>query len=308
MNQYLPAILVFVMVSSAMLLVYLLFSKRTTQLDERLSEAFSEDGGANTELIAVKDFAKVALPKMGNAILPTDEAERTRLQSRLIQAGLYGRQAMPIFLGIKLLVMLGPAALGLVAGVLGLVSIRGGVIGGGCFGVLGMIGPSFWLDTRKKARQTLFRRALPDTLDVLVICLEGGLSLSGGLRRIATDLRTAHPLLAYEINIVQREILLGRSPGEALQQMAVRADLEEIRSLASVINQSERFGASLVKSLRIHAEMLREKRKQHAEELAQKAGTKIMIPTLFFIFPAMFVVILGPAAFQIIELMGMMQR
>jgi tight adherence protein C len=164
-----------------------------------------------------------------------------------------------------------------------------------------MIGPGFYLDGRKKKRQTSLRRALPDALDLLVICLEGGLSLAASLRRVSSELRTAHPLLAYELNIVQREIQLGNSPGEALQKLGVRADLEEIRSMASVITQAEKYGASLVKSLRVHAETLRSKRQQHAEEMAGKAAVKVLFPTLLFIFPAIFVVILGPAAFQIVE-------
>jgi tight adherence protein C len=171
-------------------------------------------------------------------------------------------------------------------------------------GILGMIGPSFWLDSAKAKRQTMFRRALPDALDLLVICLEGGLSLPGALKRISTELRMAHPELSAELGIVQREIQLGRPPGEALQQMGLRSDLEEIRSLASVITQAERFGASLVKSLRVHSETLRLKRHQYAEEMGQKAATKVLFPTLLFIFPAIFVVILGPAAIQISRTLG----
>ena len=147
---------------------------------------------------------------------------------------------------------------------------------------------------------------MPDALDLLVICLEGGLSLPASLRRVGGELRTAHPLLALELNIVQREIQLGSSPGESLQKLGVRTDLEEIRSMAAVITQAERFGASLVKSLRVHAETLRTKRQQYAEEMAAKAAVKVLFPTLLFIFPAIFVVILGPAAFQIMEQLGQM--
>ena len=169
-----------------------------------------------------------------------------------------------------------------------------------------MIGPSFWLDQQegqaadqlppRPARRPRRAGDLPG----------GGPEPAGGLeagRRRAAD---RPPELAAELNIVQREIQLGRSPGEALRQLGDRTDLEEIRSLASVIIQSERFGASLVKSLRVHAETLRLKRQQHAEEMAQKAATKILFPTLLFIFPAIFVVILGPAAFHIMETFGKM--
>ena len=137
---------------------------------------------------------------------------------------------------------------------------------------------------------------------MLIICQEGGLSLQAGLKRVADELRSAHPVLGSELKIVDREIQLGKSPGEALQHFAQRTDLEEALSLASVVGQSERFGASLVKSLRTHSETLRIKRKQKAEEKAQKAATKILIPTLLFIFPAVFVVLLAPAVFQVMAI------
>ena len=194
------------------------------------------------------------------------------------------------------------------AGTLGLLPVHLGLLGGACLGILGMIGPSFWLDRMKAGRQSRFRRALPDALDLLVICLEGGLSMPAALKRISSELRTAHRELAAELVIVQREIQLGRAPGDALQQMGIRSDLEEVRSLASVISQADRFGASLVKSLRVHSETLRTKRSQRAQEMGQKAATKVLFPTLLFIFPAIFVVILGPAAYQIMETLGNMNK
>jgi tight adherence protein C len=250
----------------------------------------------------MSQLAMSVLPKMGVAIIPSSEEQRSELQTRLIHAGYYGRQALVIFLGLKMLLTIGPAVIGLMAGMVGIIPISYGVIFGAILGITGMIGPSFWLDRRKSERQMAFRRALPDAMDVLVICLEGGLSLTGAIRRVASELRTAHAGLAMELQIVQREMQLGRTAGEALRQFAERCDLEEIRSLASVINQSERFGASLVKALRVHAETLRGKRLQMAETMAQKAAIKILFPTLIFIFPGIFLVILGPAVVQLIEM------
>ena len=149
-----------------------------------------------------------------------------------------------------------PTLVGVVLGLVGLTTMQWGLLGGACFAIVGTIGPSFWLDRMKASRQSNFRRALPDALDVMVICLEGGLSLPAALKRMAAELRTAHPILALELNIVQREIQLGRSAGEALRKMGERTDLEEVRSLASVILQAEKFGASLVKSLRVHSETI----------------------------------------------------
>ena len=111
---------------------------------------------------------------MGTPFIPTDEEERTKLQTRLIHAGLYRRQAMVVFLGVKTLLMIAPAFLGVAASLVGLVTLWQGLIIGGCLGIVGLIGPSFWLDRMKRKRQSNFRRALPDALDVLVICLEGG--------------------------------------------------------------------------------------------------------------------------------------
>ena len=162
-----------------------------------------------------------------------------------------------MFLGVKMLLTAGPALLGLSASALGLLPMTPALLGGAFVGIAGLIGPSFWLDRMKTRRQTAFRRSLPDALDVLVICLEGGLSLAGALRRVSEELRGPHALLASELQIVQREVQLGRTEGEALRQFAERTELEEMRSLSAVITQAERFGAGLVKALRIHAETLR---------------------------------------------------
>jgi tight adherence protein C len=294
---------IFMAVSSFTLLILMLVAGRRSRIDVRL-DALSGKGPVSLDQDNVTQLARSALPALGAPLVPEDKEARTRLQGRLMHAGLYSRQAMVLFLGVKMLLILAPLVLGLTLGILGVLSIRDGLIFGALAGILGMIGPSFWLDSRKKTRQISFRRALPDALDVLVICLEGGLSLSGALRRVASELHGAHPLLAQELNIVQRQMQLGRSTGEALRQFADRADLEELRGLASVVIQAERFGASLVKALRVHADSLRYKRLLVAEELAQKAAIKILFPTVFCIFPGIFVVILGPGVIQIIELLG----
>jgi tight adherence protein C len=301
------ALIVFLTTSSTVLLVFTLAGGRGTRLDARLDE-LSGRVPSLSDSSPITQFAMTTLPRMGTALVPSDGEERTLLKTRLIHAGLYERQAMVVFLGVKLLLMVSPALIGLVVGSVGLVPLTPAVLVGGCLGILGMIGPSFWLDHMKAQRQLNFRRALPDALDILVICLEGGLSLPGALKRVAGELRTAHPTLALEFNIVQREIQLGRSAGESLQQMGLRTDLMEVRTLASVITQAERYGASLVRSLRIHADTLRLKRQQQAEEMAQKAAIKMLFPTLMFIFPAIFVVILGPAMFQIVDVLHNMSR
>jgi tight adherence protein C len=291
----------FIMASSFTLLVFLLVGSGKNPLESRLKD-LHDSGGTGQSARPVGSLAQSALPKMGTALLPKNEEERTRLQTRLVHAGYYSREAMPVFFGVKVLLTMAPPTLAFLAGVAGVASMANCLIMGAFFGVAGLIAPSFWLDYCKSKRQTQFRRALPDAMDVLVICLEGGLSLPGAIRRVASELHTAHPALANEMNILQREMQLGLTAGEALRQFADRCDLEEIRSLGLVVGQAERFGASLVRALRVHAESLRDKRLHYAEEMAHKAATKMLFPTLFCIFPGIFIVVLGPAVIHGIEI------
>lgn len=297
--ESLPVVIVFVMVGSLAAIVGLLVTGKKGKVDRRIDAMVHGNRPTDAKAESVGGMARLALPKMGKVIVPEDEAERTKLRARLVHAGFYQKQAMHAFLGVKLalLVLATVVGLGLTLAQV-MPTSKALPLSLGLF-VVGMMGPSMWLNKQKAARQTSLRRGLPDALDVLIICLEGGLSLQAGIKKVADELRTAHPVLGGELRIVDREIGLGRSPGDALNNLARRSDMEEILSLASVIGQSEKFGASLVKSLRNHSETLRIKRKQKAEERAQKAATKMLIPTLLFIFPAVFVVLLAPAAIQV---------
>jgi tight adherence protein C len=220
----------------------------------------------------------------------------------MVQAGFYRRSAVVLYFIVRVGMMLGPLALGIVVANLGLVTMRTGLMYGALAGVFGTVAPSFWLDYMKAKRQLRLRRALPDALDVIIVCVEAGLSLPAALTRVAKELSTAHPMLAAELAICQREVQMGYSSGEALRSFSERFDLEELRSLASVVQQAERFGASIANALRVHADSLREKRFQRAEEMAQKAVVKLVFPTVFCIFPALFVVLVGPALFRIFEM------
>ena len=290
----------FVMGSSLVLLLSLLLAERKSRLDTRLDELPGPSGRPPNQ-DTLEKLGKTALPKMGAPLVPNNETARQRLKARLVQAGLYKRHSMVSFLGVKMLMMVSPALLGFALGSLGVLPLRQAVIWGALAGIFGTIAPSFWLDRQKAKRQSQIRRSLPDALDVIVVCLEGGLSLPAAFAKVGSELRGAHPLLAAEMRIMEREIQMGRSTGGALRQFADRFDVEEIRGLASVVLQAERFGASVSRTLRIHADALRLKRQQRAEELAHKAGTKMLFPTVLFIFPVMFIVLLGPAVFQILE-------
>lgn len=308
-NPLLVASVLFVMLSSLVLLAGLLIGERKRRLRMRLEELSSGEPSLDrAPTHAVSQAIRTTLPKMGKHLMPGDVDEQTKLKSRLIHAGLYHPQALPIFLGIKMFFILSPTALGLMFGLAGLIPTKYGLMIGACASIGGMIGPSFWLDRRKRTRQGQLRRAMPDALDLMVICMEAGLSLRAALQRITGELKTVHPLLAFEMQIVQREVQVGHPLGEALRMLAVRTDLDDMRNLAAAIKNAERFGSSMVKTLRTFAETLRVRRQQKAEEMAQKAGTKILFPTLLFIFPAIFLIILGPAAIQLIDVMQNMKN
>lgn len=307
-HSILLAIVLLVMLSSFVLLAGLLISDRKRRIRTRLEELSSGETANRAPTLAVSQAIRTTLPKMGKHLMPEDAEEQTKLKTRLIHAGLYHPQALSIFLGIKMFLILAPTICGLLLGLIGLIPTNYGLMLGACASIGGLIGPSFWLDRQKSNRQSQLRRSLPDTLDLLVICMEAGLSLRAALQRITGELEGVHPLLAFELKIVQREVQIGHPLGDALRTLAARTDLDDIRNLAAAIKNAERFGSSMVKTLRTFGDTLRVRRQQKAEEMAQKAGTKILFPTLLFIFPAIFLIILGPAAIQLIDIMGNLKK
>jgi tight adherence protein C len=290
----------FATASSLVLLVFVAFTGRNRRVEGRIQTLSEKKRPAAAAQPTVAQFAK-SVSKLGTPLMPGSAEARTRLTSRLLHAGIYSRHALMVFLGVKMLLLglllLAGFSAGMVRGFPFMQSLLFGTLAAG----IGMFLPDFWLNSRKKTRQSLLRRGLPDALDMIVVCLRGGLSLQGAFQRVVQDLWMVHPALALEFSINLREIQLGRSTGDAMRHFADRCDLEEIRSLASVILQSERLGASTINALRVHADTLRVKRLQRAEELAGKAATKMVFPTILCIFPAILLVVIGPAVFQIAE-------
>jgi len=223
------------------------------------------------------------------------------LDQRIARAGYRDTRTIGLLFSLRMVFLAAAVGLGVLLAALGLISMQNGMIFGSLIGLAATVAPGIWLDQVRKQRQRAIRRALPDALDVMVICLEGGVSLAGSFSRVARELATAQPMLAMEFNVVQRQIQMGHTTGEAIRSLAERFDLDELRSMASVITQAEKMGSSVVTALQVFADTLRQKRHQRAEELGHKAAVKLLFPTIFFIFPGIFIVILGPAAIQIYQ-------
>jgi tight adherence protein C len=230
-------------------------------------------------------------------ILPKSQAEVSIVLQRLQRAGFRDESAVKIFYGSKVLVPLLFCILVLVSGL----GDAGGFFMYLIAAALGFLAPDFWLGRRIKKRQSKVRRGLPDVLDLLVICIEAGLSLDHATARTAVELKTAQPEVCDELNIVVLEQRAGRPRGDAWKHMAERTDVDCVRNLVTMLVQAEQFGTSVAKTLRIHSDTLRTQRVQAVEEAAAKTTIKLLFPLVFFIFPSLFVVVLGPALLSIMD-------
>lgn len=227
-------------------------------------------------------------------VLPKSQAEVSVTQQRLIRAGFRKDAAVKNLYAAKVLVPLLFVLLLLVAGV-GSFVLYAVALG------LGFLAPDFWLGRRISKRQAQIRRGLPDVLDLLVICIEAGLGLDQATARTAEEMQKAHPAISDEINVVVLEQRAGRPRAESWKHFAERTDVDSVRNLVSVLVQSEQFGTSIAKTLRVHSDTLRTQRRQKVEEAAAKTTVKLVFPLVLFIFPSLFLVALGPAAIIMME-------
>lgn len=228
-------------------------------------------------------------------IVPTSTRNLSRTQRLLLRAGFRRSETAIAFQGVKIAL---PAALGTLA-FLGQAYTASPALLLGAAVVSGFLLPDMWLTWRVRQRQHRIRLALADALDLLLICVEAGLGLDQAILRVGQELRIAHPELSEEMQIVNMEMRVGKPRLEALRELAERTGVDDIKSLVAMLIQTDRFGTSIAQSLRVHSDNLRTKRRQRAEEAAAKTPVKMVPVLVFFIFPALFVVILGPAVISV---------
>jgi tight adherence protein C len=250
-----------------------------------------------------KERVRDTLANVGKILPPPSTEKANRTQLLMIRAGYRSPEAILAMRGVK---MVFPFATLAVVYFTGLYHINVFFIPVVAF-VLGYLVPDMWLTWRVSARQRKLRRALPDALDLLVICVEAGLGLDQALMKVSQDMRIAHPQLSEELHLVNLEMRVGKTRIDALRELARRTGLDDIKALVAMLIQTERFGTSIAQSLRVYSDDMRLKRRQRAEEMSAKTSVKMVPALVFFIFPALMVVILGPALITLSHQLGLIK-
>jgi tight adherence protein C len=268
-----------------------------TTIERRLGEVIGEAERAVNPTSGLPPFVMDWLRKLG-AAAPRSSAEMSKLQQRLTIAGYRSREAVVIFFGVRVVIALSVFVL-LVSPLIKHSNL--GVALAGC-GVAYVL-PGMVLARMAKKRQHRIRLGLADALDLLIVVVEAGLGLDQAIQRVSEELAFAHKDLTDELKLINLEIRAGKARAEALQNLAIRTGLDDIASLVTMLVQTDKFGTSVAQSLRVHAETVRTKRRQRAEEAAAKTGAKMVFPLVICIFPAIWVVTVGSAVIKFVQVL-----
>ena len=264
-----------------------------TMIDRRLAEVTG--GQIRDEAGPRFEGVKQALKKLGSKV-PVSPSEVGKVRLRLIQAGWRGAEALPLFIGLRMAVAFGAFVL-LATPLIFRPNVSVGLGGS----LLGYVLPGMVLARLARKRQHKIQLGLADALDLMVVSVEAGLGLDQAILRVGDELHFAHPDLSGELRLVNIELRAGKARTEALRNLADRTGLDDLLSLATMLIQTDKFGTSVAQSLRVFSETLRTKRRQRAEEAAAKTGVKMVFPLVFCIFPAIWIVTIGPAAIKFIQ-------
>ena len=309
------AISTFVCISLGLLGVYWLLYKPQSAATERLrrlggSEGIATANGQTAAVLAADDnqAADIAqrLANPLNKLLPASASEARRTQKLLMQAGYRSNDAPIIYRGIHVASMVGFPVI--TAGVTTYLAhaFSTVLIGMMIALVMGFFLPPFFLKRTISKRQRELRWGLADALDLMVVSVEAGLGLNAAMMKVSSELKDVHMAVASEFELANLEIRVGRDRDEALRNLAERTGVDDLRSLVAMLIQTDKFGTSIAKGLRVFSDSLRTKRRQRAEQEAQKAAVKLLFPLACFLFPTLFIAILGPAFLNLADVLDMM--
>jgi tight adherence protein C len=292
-------------------------SSRNSRTQERL-ERFSRPASLAEMEVPTKQSkeeklagVKKAMEDLGAFMKPKNELEQSTIRLRLANAGFRSESAAAIFQGLRLasLVIFGAFSI-LYFGVggvqwplfpvwqMGPIKFNTWIV---VFVALGMWLPNIVLWYLKSQRQQAIFLSLPDALDLLVVCVESGLGLDAAMRRVTEEMKDHAKVLCEELTLANFQLQMGRPRREVLHDLGVRTGVDDLRSLAAILIQADRFGSSIAQALRVQSDSMRTRRRQIAEEKAAKTAVQLIFPLVLFIFPGIFVVLVGPAAIQIVE-------
>ncbi len=298
MLPQMPLILSLVFISAALLSGALAWFVlvQTSPERKRLQAVAQAAGGAGVVGAApMLDTAATAKVEGAARLIPISPARLGQTRKRLLRAGYRSMTAAVVFSAMELLLpFLFGGIVFLFLGMSGLVLVLAAA-------ALGYVTPGLLLERLIKRRKKRITNGLPDALDLLIVCLEAGSGLDQAIVKTTEELSIAHPELAEELRLVTIETRAGKPRLEAFRNLAARTGVDEIKSLVTMLVQTDRFGTSVAQALRVHADTSRTKRRQRAEERAAKLGVKLVFPLVFCLFPAFYVVALGPAVIQFIR-------
>jgi len=307
------AISTFVCISLALLGVYWLMYRPQSAATERLRRMAGKGGLATdgAQPLVMPDESQAAdiaqrLAAPINKLLPPSAVEAKKLQKQLMHAGFRSAEAPIIYRAIQIASMAGfPLA---VAGVCALMArpLQSALTYIILAFVIGFALPRFVLKRVTNNRQRDLRWGLADALDLMVVSVEAGLGLNAAMMKVSHELKDTHPAIAIEFELANLEIRVGRERDEALRNLAERTGIDDLRSLVAMLIQTDKFGTSIAKGLRVFSDSLRTKRRQRAEQAAQKAAVKLLFPLSCFLFPTLFIAILGPAAINLMDVFAKM--
>ncbi len=256
----------------------------------------AETGGAS----AMSKVLEAAAPSLSKPLQPKNEQEVSKLRLRLAHAGFRNESAVALFSSIRFVSLMIGAVLGG-----GLLLLRGYSMNSLMSTIFCAGGMLFVPDVvlwflSKKRKEAIFL-GLPDCLDLMVVCVEAGLGLDQAMRKVAEEMKKSHRVLAEEFGLCNLHLQMGRGRSQVLQDLGNRTGVDDLRSLAAILIQADKFGSSIAQALRVQSDSMRTRRRQIAEEKAAKTAVKLIFPLVLFIFPGIFVVLVGPAAITMIR-------
>jgi tight adherence protein C len=312
---WLVALGVFGLVAALAWVAFDWVSGKSNRAEERLADfrdpsgrkKRDEPGRKKTD--AVSRMLEHAAPSLAKPLQPKTEKEQSRLKLKLGYAGFRSEAAPQIFLGCKFIMLM----LGLILGGGTTLAVMG-MTQKSLFQIVLLAGGMFytpdavvmWLG--KKRKESIFL-GLPDALDLLVVCVEAGLGLDQAMRKVSEEMRKSYRNIADEFNLCNMQLQMGRARAQVLQELGIRSGVDDLRALAAILIQADKFGSSIAQALRVQSDSMRTRRRQIAEEKAAKTAVKLIFPLVLFIFPGIFVVLVGPAAITMVrEMFPMMNK